>query len=230
MSKELFVPPVPKDKLAEYYEKVETFQEARARSVTRINKFLVAGLAISMLTNLGLGWSMSALFPLEKLVPMPLWVRPDGTVDSEISMSRLPKTMDDAVTNAAVWQYVRLREGYTYATAQYAYDTVSLMSTDAVRDQYQSWFNFPNAKSPQVTVGRKGQIDVEELSLAPIGNHVIQVRFRRTVTMQGARPEVTTWTATVQIIKVQDLPAKARLTNPGGVIVSSYQSSEDGVQ
>ncbi|MBA5724680.1 type IV secretion system protein VirB8 [Bombella favorum] len=230
MSKDLFVPPVPKERLAEYYEKVETFQEARARAVTRINKFLVVGLTLSMLANLGLVWSVVALFPLEKLVPMPLWVRPDGTVDSEISMSRLPKTMDDAVVNAAVWQYVRLREGYTYATAQYAYDTVSLMSTDAVRDAYQNWFNFPNPKSPQVTVGQRGQIDVEELSMAPIGGNVIQVRFRRRVSMEGAKPVETTWIATVQIMKVQDIPPKARLSNPGGVIISSYQSSEDGVQ
>lgn len=230
MSKDLFVPPVPKDRLAEYYEKVETFQEARARAVTRINKFLVAGLIISLLSNLGLAWSLVGLFPLERLVPLPLWVRSDGTVDSEGAMSRLPKTMDEAVVNAAIWQYVRLREGYVYAVAQYAYDTVSLMSTDTVRNQYQNWFNFPNPKSPQVTVGQRGQIDVELVSLVPIGNNVIQVRFRRIVSMQDAKPSVSYWTATVQIMKVQDLPAKARLRNPGGVIVSSYQSSEDGVQ
>ncbi|GBQ29209.1 type IV secretion system protein VirB8 (plasmid) [Komagataeibacter nataicola] len=229
MTNNEFTPPVPNEKLAEHYEQVETFQKARVRSVVRINKFLLAGLAVSMIANMGLAWSIGALLPLEKLVPMPLWVRPDGTVDSEISMSRLPKTMDEAVINSAVWQYVRLREGYTYATAQYAYDTVSLMSSDQVRDQYQSWFNFPNPKSPQVTVGKKGQIDVEEVSLAPIGNSVIQVRFRRTVSMDGQRPQVTTWTATVQILRLTDLPAKARLNNPGGVIVTSYQSSEDGV-
>lgn len=229
MTDKQFVPPVPNEKMAEYYEQVETFQKMRARSVVRINKFLLAGLAVSMLANMGLAWSIGALLPLEKLVPMPLWVRPDGTVDSEISMSRLPKTMDEAVVNAAVWQYVRLREGYTYATAQYAYDTVSLMSSDQVRDQYQSWFNFPNPKSPQMTVGKKGQIDVEEVSLAPIGNSVIQVRFRRIMSMDGQRPQVTTWTATVQILRITDLPAKARLNNPGGVIVTSYQSSEDGV-
>ncbi|BAK85231.1 secretion system type IV VirB8 [Gluconobacter thailandicus F149-1 = NBRC 100600] len=229
MTDQKFVPPVPKEKMAEYYEQVENFQKSRARAVVKINKYLTIGLGISLLANVGLAWSVASLLPLEKLVPMPLWVRPDGTVDSEISMSRLPKTMDEAVVNAAVWQYVRLREGYTYATARYAYDTVSLMSNEQVREQYQSWFNFPNPKSPQVTVGKRGQIDAERLSLAPIGNNVIQVRFRRIVSMEGARPQTTTWTATVQIQRVTDLPASARLANPGGVIVTSYQSSEDGV-
>ncbi|GCD51010.1 hypothetical protein [Acetobacter pasteurianus] len=47
MTNNEFTPPVPNEKLAEHYEQVETFQKARVRSVVRINKFLLAGLAVS---------------------------------------------------------------------------------------------------------------------------------------------------------------------------------------
>lgn len=221
---------VPSDKLAEHYEQVQSFQQERARSVQRINKALMAGLAVSLLTNLGLGWSIASMLPLEKLVPMPIWVRPDGSVDAEADISRLPKTVGEAVLNAEIWKYVHLREGYAYATARYGYDAVSLMSSDTVRNQYQDWFNYPNPKSPQVTVGRRGQIDAELVSISPIGNSVMQVRFRKTIAIEGQRPQVTTWTATVQYQAVSDLPAKVRIMNPAGLVITSYQSSEDGVQ
>jgi type IV secretion system protein VirB8 len=38
---------------------------------------------------------------------------------------------------------------------------------------------------------------------------------------------VTTWTATLQFEQVDTLPAKDRLTNPGGIIVTNYQAEED---
>ncbi|WP_406586896.1 hypothetical protein [Asaia lannensis] len=51
MTDQKFVPPVPKEKMAEYYEQVENFQKSRARAVVKINKYLTIGLGISLLAK-----------------------------------------------------------------------------------------------------------------------------------------------------------------------------------
>jgi type IV secretion system protein VirB8 len=104
------------------------------------------------------------------------------------------------------------------------------MSADAPRTQYQSWFNYPNAASPQVMVGKKGVVGVEHISSANIAANVQQIRYRRVLTIIGEQPVDTTWTATLQFETVATLPIALRLRNPGGVIVTSYQSSEDSAQ
>lgn len=230
MNKENFALPVDRTGLSEYYKQVESFQHERATAARRTSTILAAVASIAIVANLGQAWTIASLLPLTKIVPVYLWVRPDGTVDNAVALSRLPATQSQAVVTAALWEYVRLREGYSYDTAQYGYDAVSEMSADAPRSQYQSWFNYPNAQSPQMTVGKKGTIEIEHISSANISENVQQIRYRRVLTLIGQQPIVTTWTATLQFETVAALPVALRLRNPGGVIVTSYQAAEDSPQ
>lgn len=227
MNKETVSLPVQSDNLSGYYQEVRSFQIQRAMSSRRNSKILGAVAGISIVANLGLAWTIASLLPLTKIVPVYLWVRADGTVDNSVTLSRLPATSSDAVISSALWEYVRLREGYSYDSGRYSYDAVSGMSNTAVRAQYQGWFNYPNPQSPQVTVGQKGQIDIDHISTARLTASVMQIRYRRTVNLNGVKPVTTTWTATMQYQTVSALPAAARLENPGGVVITSYQSSED---
>ena len=127
---------------------------------------------------------------------------------------------------AALWQYVRLREGYSYDTAQYNYDVVSGMSAPTAKTNYQSWFNYPNPASPQVTIGKVGNITVAPISVAMLGSHVAQVRFSRMVQISTTKPEVKTWTATLTFQQIDNLNGKDRLANPGGLLFTDYQSTE----
>ena len=228
MNKEVQAWPIDRAALSQYFREVESFQRARARLARRSSRVWAIVAAASILVNVGLAWSVAIMLPMTKIVPIYLWVRHDGSVDSSVSLSRLPATSSEAVIDAALWEYVRLREGYSYDTARYGYDAVSAMSTGAVRDLYQHWFNYPNPQSPQVTIGQKGQIDIAHISTARLAPNVVQIRFLRILTMYGQRAVRTTWTATLQYRTVSALPAADRLTNPGGVIVTSYQASEDG--
>lgn len=230
MSRELFAPPVDRAGLARYYAEVQSFQASRARQANRNSRVLAAAAGIALLGNLGQAWAIASLLPLARLVPIYLWVRPDGSVDSAETLSRLPQTVSEAVIDAALWQYVRLREGYSADSARYGYDAVSFMSNATVRDAYQRWFNYPNPESPQMTIGQKGQIDIEPIGHARIAESVEQIRFRRLVALAGQPPVGTTWTATVQYQIVPALPADRRFTNPGGVIVTSYQAGQDGAE
>ena len=230
MNQENFALPVDRAGLSEHYKQVESFQRDRAKAASRTSKVLAAVAGIAIVANLGQAWTIASLLPLTKIVPVYLWARPDGTVDSSVALSRLPATQSQAVVTAALWEYVRLREGYSYDTAQYGYDAVSGMSADAPRTQYQGWFNYPNASSPQVTVGKKGVIEIQHISSANLSTNVQQIRYRRVLTIIGQQPVVTTWTATLQFETVATLPIALRLRNPGGVIVASYQAAEDSAQ
>ncbi|ASJ62186.1 type IV secretion system protein VirB8 [Sinorhizobium meliloti] len=220
---------VERGALAAHYIEVEAFQTSRAKSARRLSKVLVVIATAAVFGNIAQAFTIATMVPLAKLVPVYLWVRPDGTVDSEVSVSRLPATQEQAVITASLWQYVRLREGYTADTAQYAYDLVSSFSAPSVRQEYQHHFNYPNPTSPQVTIGEGGRLDVEHISSNDIATGVQQIRFNRTLMMDGQTPVMSTWTATVRYEKVTSLSGESRLSNPGGLTVTSYQVSEDTV-
>lgn len=219
--------PLTARQLEAHYHEVASFQKLRAHLSRYISRGLVVALSVSLLANIGLAWSIASMLPLTKLVPVYLLVRPDGTIDTSVSLSTLPATANQAVVRAALWQYVQMREGYTYDTAQYRYDIVSGMSDPTTRSVYQAWFNYPNHQSPQVTVGKNGIITVEPISIALIGPNVAQVRYERQLTMGTDAPMTTTWTATLQFQQLNSIPSSNRLTNPGGVVVTSYQSEEN---
>src|SRR5688572_31146451 len=91
---------VQRNALAEHYKEVESFQTKRAKSAHRLSRIALSVAVIATLGNVAQGFAIATMVPLEKLVPVFLWVRPDGTVDSEVSMSHLPATQEQAVINS----------------------------------------------------------------------------------------------------------------------------------
>lgn len=219
--------PITVPLLERHYKEVQSFQEKRARSARLLSKGAIVALGISMFVNVGLAWSVASLLPLTRLVPVYFLIRPDGTIDDSVALSALPPSTDQAVVRAALWQYVQMREGYSYDTARYRYDIVSGMSDAATRISYQQWFNYPNPQSPQVMVGKNGVLTVEPISVALIGANVAQVRYQRIYATGTNAAVTTTWTSTLQFEQVNTMPASERLNDPGGVIITSYQAEED---
>lgn len=220
---------VSRDALADHYKEVHSFQTERAKTAQRFSRLAVLIAIIAVLGNVAQAFVIASLFPLSKVVPVFLWVQPDGTIDSEVAISQLPATQEKAVISSALWEYVRMREGYTYDTAQYAYDLVSNLSAENVRQEYQQYFNYPNPGSPQVVIGRKGRLEAEHISSNEITPGVQQIRYKRMLSIDGQMPLMTTWTATIRFEKMTSLPAKQRLANPAGLVITAYQASEDSV-
>lgn len=218
---------VGRKELADHYKDVVSFQSRRAKLQKQLSRgtYLVAALAL--IANFAQAFTIASLLPLSRVVPLYLWVRPDGTIDSASSMSQLPPTQSKAVIDASLWQYVRMREAYSYDTAQNNYDIVTQYSAPNVGDQYQKFFNFPNKDSPQVVVGKRGIITVSHISSSDISPVIQQIRFTKTVAIDGYQPVVTTMTATIGYATVRNLPQGVRLVNPGGILVTSYQATED---
>jgi type IV secretion system protein VirB8 len=219
--------PLTAPMLEKHYKEVLSFQEARARSARLLSKAAIVAFIVSMLGNVGLAWAIASILPLTKLVPVYFLIRPDGTIDDSVSLSTLPPSTDQAVIRAALWQYVQMREGYSYDTARYRYDIVSGMSDTATRVSYQQWFNYPNPQSPQVMTGRNGVVTVEPISVALIGPNVAQVRYQRIYSTGTNADVTTTWTATEEFQQIDTMPESERLNDPGGIIVTNYQDEED---
>jgi type IV secretion system protein VirB8 len=219
--------PLTAPMLERHYKDVLSFQEARARSARLFSKAVIVVFVVSMLGNVGLAWAVASMLPLTKLVPVYFLIRPDGTIDNSVALSTLPPSADLAVVRAALWQYVQMREGFSYDTARYRYDIVSGMSDAATRASYQQWFNYPNPQSPQITVGKDGVVTVEPISVALIGPNVAQVRFQRIYAAGTGAAVTTTWTATEQFEQADTLPESERLNDPGGIVVTNYQVEED---
>ena len=175
-----------------------------------------------------LAWAVASMLPLTRLVPVYMLIRQDGTIDTSVALSTLPPSMDQAVVRAALWEYVQMREGYSYDTARYRYDIVSGMSDPATRARpIKPSSTIPNPQSPQVTIGKNGVVTLEPISVALIGPEVAQVRFERIYTAGTNAAVTTTWTATLQFTQASTLPASERLNDPGGIIVTNYQAEED---
>jgi type IV secretion system protein VirB8 len=219
--------PLTAPMLEDHYKEVVSFHEARSRSSRLLSRGLLIGAGLLVIANIGLAWSVASMLPLTRLVPVYLLVRPDGTIDTSVALSTLPPSTDQAVIRAALWQYVQMREGYSYDTARYRYDIVSGMSDIATRAGYQSFFNYPNPLSPQVIIGKNGTVTVEPISVSLIGPNVAQIRFQKMTSLDTNEALTTTWTSTVQFQQVNTLAASQRLTDPGGIVITNYQAEED---
>jgi type IV secretion system protein VirB8 len=219
--------PLTAPMLEEHYKEVSSFQELRARSALRLSKALVIGLCVALLANVGQAWTIASMLPLTKLVPVYFVIRPDGTIDSSPTLSTLPPSTDQAVIRSALWEYVNEREGFSFDTARYRWDIVSGMSDAATRASYQQWFQVTNQQSPQITVGKTGVVTVQAISVSLIEPNVAQVRFQRVYAAGQSAAITTTWTATEQFEQISTIPAAARLNDPGGIVVTSYQVEED---
>ncbi len=221
------VPPVFTPEMQRYYSEVASFQSANARRSRRVSKLALGAVAALLLLVYLLAGSLSYALPLVRFAPIFLWQRADGTVDAAVTTSSLPQTLDEAQIRAALWQYVRLREGYSLAEAQYDYDVVSAMSAPDVRRDYQQTHNASNKSSPVNKIGDKGVIRVSYIA----GNLVddrYTVRFAREVQIRGEPPiPPATWTATIVFRRATTVPFYDRITyNPAGIVVAAYPGAE----
>lgn len=219
--------PIDHPALEAHYRDVTSFQAERIRRSIHTSRLAWSVAGAAMLANIGLSVAVATMLPLVRIAPVFLWTRGDGTVDSATSISDLPPTQSQAVMIAAVWQYVRDREAYSFADAQYRYDVVSAMSRPDVLDAYQRWFLPTNPDSPQLKFGRRGQVNIDKIGISFIRPQVALVRFWRTSLMYGATPARKTWSATVGFELVTKMPANTRLIDPAGLKIVTYMSTED---
>ena len=219
------------------YPEAVSFQGDRLRRYrgrARIATILATGLFASTVLE---AYALICTVPLIRAVPVFVTLNADGSFDTSVTFSALPPDKRVAAIEATIWQYIRQREEYSYATAQYDYDVVSAMSAPIVRDAYQNWKLSQDPSNPAVKLGKRGWVTVSRVDgaftqhAADYSSGVYRVVFRRRVTAEDMkRPTEQRMIVSVAYALNDAIPLYQRVSyNPDGVIVTEYpEPTQDG--
>jgi type IV secretory pathway component VirB8 len=190
--------------------------------------FAVTGWLVAVLLVLALDYTI----PLERLIPVFFYQRPDGVVETALTTDSLPADLSDANIQAWLWQYVSNRESYSYAEYLQHGRVVGVMSSDAVRAAYDAWADGANKDSYVATYAQRGVVRVamrevthfEPATASRPGEYT--VHFERTVEMEGEpRHQTDVWSVSLKFIqnynrgfRINDI----RTFNPSRIVVIAY--------
>lgn len=208
-------------------KEVYNFQKALTRMSRAVHTGMRKMTVMVMLIAVAEAGALYHLIPLVRVVPVFVPVQADGTLgavistDPAVTLSGLKNS--PAATSAALWQYVRLRESYNWAEANYAWDVVSAMSTTDVRSQFQKWYEYSSKGSPQATYGFKDAVKVSWAESRTDGDR-FSVTFWRQLFSDGSpvgQPQQ--WTCNLAFTTDYSPPIQQKLTfNPSGLAITSY--------
>ncbi|MEW9907064.1 MAG: VirB8/TrbF family protein (plasmid) [Candidatus Symbiodolus clandestinus] len=164
------------------------------------------------------------LLPLKQTIPYVIRVdSTTGVPDIITTLKSKEVSLDEAVNKYWLAQYVRCRETYDWNTLQKDYDTVKLLSSKAVDQEYSSLFIGKQALDLKYKNNIK--ISIEIISIVP-GNDCGTVRFLKKMQKVNEENSVTSkWVATIayEYLNPSSLNEKDRLINPFGFQVLSYR-------
>jgi type IV secretion system protein VirB8 len=201
---------------------------ARQRSLLSLLAFMLGLGAIAGWAVAGISiWSSAQLFPLKSTEVVPLivdkttgYMETVTTLDHDRSVSEL-----QAVRAAFIGNYVIKRETYDPRYLADTFDMIQLWSDPngrAFRD-YEELMNPGNPKSPVKRIGAEGDVRVNLLSVNPLNNETMNVRFETEERRQGGMAKVGRWSATIRYRQGNlEMSQRVRMFNPLGFLVTDY--------
>ena len=215
-----------------YFRKVTSYQGDRVTAASRsARRAWTAAAGAGVLAACG---CLAAATLATRPAPDPIVLRVDGTtgmVDRVYDVDGGTMTATEAEQRHYLWQYVRLREGYSFNEAQFNFDTVTLMSTPDVQAQYAEAFRGSNPQSPQIVLGRSGQAVVSWVSTAFVGPKLAQVRYVLTARKGETLLPRQNMVATIGFAFAPGgLTGRAINVNPRGFLVTSYHVDQENAQ
>jgi type IV secretion system protein VirB8 len=231
---DLRVVPVPDSQAEDLYRSVVPLQAQQAllwRRAAKRGRWLAYGaLAVGFAEAI----AITALLPLEKIIPVFVYLDKFGTAQATAALSEVPADHRIAGIDALLWQYLANREHYAPSEADQSYNIVSAMSTEVVKQQYQKWVNPKlNSQSPASKLGAHGFIRVYRINGAWLShaddytNGIYQIHFCRLVAPEGQTVTAQRMVATLRYQLVDTIPLWERLTlNYAGMIITEYPGPE----
>jgi len=201
---------------------------ARQRSLLSVLAFVLGLAAIAGWAVAGISvWSSAQLFPLKSTEVVPLivdkatgYMETVTTLDKDRSVSEL-----QAVRAAFIGNYVIKRETYDPRYLADTFDMIQLWSDPNGRAfrEYEDLMNPGNPKSPVKRIGAEGDVRVNLLSVNPLNNETMNVRFETEERRQGGMAKVDRWSATVRYRQGNlEMSQRVRMFNPLGFLVTDY--------
>jgi type IV secretory pathway component VirB8 len=213
MAAEIIIPAAELHRL--YQERKQ--EQARESRRQRRNRLLSGGTIIVLLLVIGaLASAITFMLPLEKLVPIVVYQRGDGTVVNTLEWASLPREVQEDTTVNVVWNYVQQRESWSEGNAGWAWTVVSAMSSPSVRDAFQSWYRKENPDSPARLYKDGTTVDARYVNWAPVcppeegckgAPPAYRIWFDRVETSpSGAAKPPVRFAVTVRIVRNVPLP------------------------
>ena len=171
--------------------------------------------------------AIALMLPLKENTPYVIRVdNTTGVPDIVTAMDTKGVRFDEVMDKYWLAQYVRAHETYDWYTLQKDYDTVGLLSSARVGQEYAALFEGKDALDKKY--GSSVRVTVEIVSVVPNGKGIGTVRFIKTtkrVDDPNSPGSVTKWVATVayEYRNPSLMRESARLVNPFGFQVLSYR-------
>jgi type IV secretion system protein VirB8 len=161
-----------------YFAQVASYEADRLRAAERKARLGFAVGAAGLLAGLiGIG-AVMALAPLKTVLPLVFRVdNTTGAIERVYDVRGGAMEATEANKRYFLWQYVRLRQGYSAPEARTNFEAVVLMSSPQVQKDYAAEFRGSNLNSPQIVLGQDGSASLRWVSTTFLSPKLAQVRF-----------------------------------------------------
>lgn len=215
-----------------YYASAQSWADERVEAQRRSIRLAWGAAAVFGAIALILAIAVAAMIPLKTVQPYVVTVdRQSGAVEMATTVAGGRLTENEAVIEAHLANYVRLRETFDATDLADDYRRVQLMSASDVRNQYVAQMAASNPQSPLRTLSPGDTVSVRIKSVSLIGKTAALVRFDASRTMAGARGATTSSFVSAISFGFSNGPLRAadRFDNPLGFQVTRYRRDAEGV-
>ena len=215
-----------------YFARVASYEADHLRSSQRMARVGFAVGAIGTVAGLlGMG-AVTALTPLKTVLPLVFRVdNASGAVERVYDVRGGAMETTEASKRYFLWQYVRLRQGYSLAERESNFDAVTLMSSPQVQSDYAAWYRGSNSESPQMLLGRDGTASLRWVSTSFLGPKLAQVRFVQIEKKSDVLLPQKRMVATIGFdFAAGQVSSSTMNVNPLGFVVTSYRADMEAPQ
>ncbi|MDB5713579.1 MAG: hypothetical protein JWO15_976 [Sphingomonadales bacterium] len=200
--------------------------EARARRIA----WIVAGVATGIALLLAL--TVVLLLPLKTVEPYVITVdRQTGAVEVATQLSGGHLTQNEAVIQAELANYVRVRETFDASDLSINYRRVQMHSAPDVRAAYVASMAGTNPTSPLRTLARGDMVSIKIKTVSLLGLNTALVRFDASRTTANGRSVSNQAYAAALSFGFSGRPLRLedRFDNPLGFQVTRYRRDAEGL-
>ena len=215
-----------------YFRQVSSYSADTNRYYERLARMgLIIGAIGATIGLLGVG-AVATLAPLKTVLPLVFRVdNATGAVERVYDVRGGELAATEASQRYFLWQYVRLRQGYSAPEAEANFGAVALMSSPQVQAEYAAEFRGTNPNSPQVVLGRDGSASLRWISTSFLGPKLAQVRFVQIERKGDTTLPMKRMVATIAFdFAPTSVSSAAMNVNPLGFVVTSYRADMEVVQ
>ena len=147
------------------------------------------------------------------------------------SVGAVRVTENEAIIESEVYRYVTDRETYNQLDNDLRVRRVLEMSGGAAEGSMRALWNSANESYPPTVYGNGARLDVEILSITPVGRDRAQVRLRKRLTSaQGAQTGLFSATLLFEFRPEERRSIDDVWTNPFGFTVTEYAIRSDRLE